>query len=171
MTRNHRQLASTAHPLGLQHTPEGLAVTNTHDHTWQTRSRHRTSEGTVIYQQCYCGRWQVRLVPCCVLTTTHDNHHLRLIAPPASVTDTPATDLPTGDRGKARRSRPRWLFAPIVASAWAESARYGSGDPPISRVALVGPTGRAMDAAALQQGTNGDGGGIVIVICQRHDAR
>ncbi|AVT30260.1 hypothetical protein C6361_13020 [Plantactinospora sp. BC1] len=30
-------------------------------HHWQTRSRHRTSDGIVSYQSCHCGMW--RLLP------------------------------------------------------------------------------------------------------------
>lgn len=29
-------------------------------HVWRTRSRHRTSEGTVYYQSCHCGLWRIR---------------------------------------------------------------------------------------------------------------
>ncbi|RGC66712.1 hypothetical protein C5N14_21850 [Micromonospora sp. MW-13] len=28
-------------------------------HVWQTRSRHRTSEGTLYYQSCHCGLWRI----------------------------------------------------------------------------------------------------------------
>lgn len=30
-------------------------------HVWRTRSRHRTSEGTLHYQSCHCGRWRIRV--------------------------------------------------------------------------------------------------------------
>ncbi|MFJ8580067.1 hypothetical protein [Micromonospora sp. NPDC093277] len=29
-------------------------------HVWRTRSRHRTSEGTLHYQSCHCGLWRIR---------------------------------------------------------------------------------------------------------------
>ncbi|MEE6258498.1 hypothetical protein [Plantactinospora sonchi] len=35
-------------------------MTDTDGHVWRTRSRHRTSEGTVHYQYCHCGLWRVR---------------------------------------------------------------------------------------------------------------
>jgi hypothetical protein len=31
----------------------------THDHHWTPKSRHRTSEGAVRYEQCACGQWRV----------------------------------------------------------------------------------------------------------------
>jgi hypothetical protein len=48
----------------------GHAVTAIHRHTWQTASRHPTSNGTVSYQRCRCGLWSVLLGPSRVLTTT-----------------------------------------------------------------------------------------------------
>ena len=41
----------------------GGVVINANEHTWQTRSRHSTSEGVVCYQHCHCGRWRVVLTP------------------------------------------------------------------------------------------------------------
>jgi hypothetical protein len=41
----------------------GHAVADTHRHTWQTSSRHHTSDGTVSYQRCHCGLWSVLLEP------------------------------------------------------------------------------------------------------------
>ncbi|MFD2762656.1 hypothetical protein [Micromonospora eburnea] len=35
-------------------------MSDSHGHVWRTRSRHRTSEGTVYYQFCHCGRWRIR---------------------------------------------------------------------------------------------------------------
>ena len=32
-----------------------------HEHAWQTRSRHPTSEGVVRYQRCHCGSWRALL--------------------------------------------------------------------------------------------------------------
>ncbi|MFK3984612.1 hypothetical protein ACI2K4_30095 [Micromonospora sp. NPDC050397] len=32
------------------------------DHVWRTRSRHRTSAGTVTYQSCHCGLWRLLTV-------------------------------------------------------------------------------------------------------------
>jgi hypothetical protein len=34
-----------------------------HEHGWQTRSRHPTSQGVVRYQRCRCGSWRVLLGP------------------------------------------------------------------------------------------------------------
>jgi hypothetical protein len=31
----------------------------THTHHWTTKSRHRTSQGTIGYQHCTCGRWRI----------------------------------------------------------------------------------------------------------------
>jgi hypothetical protein len=31
-----------------------------HAHHWTTRSRHRTSQGVITYDQCACGRWRVQ---------------------------------------------------------------------------------------------------------------
>jgi hypothetical protein len=31
-----------------------------HAHHWTTKSRHRTSQGVVAYDQCNCGRWRVQ---------------------------------------------------------------------------------------------------------------
>lgn len=31
----------------------------THAHHWTTKSRHRTSQGTIGYQHCTCGRWRI----------------------------------------------------------------------------------------------------------------
>ena len=47
----------------------GHAVADTHRHTWQTTSRHPTSNGTVSYQRCRCGLWSVLLGPSQVLAT------------------------------------------------------------------------------------------------------
>lgn len=34
-----------------------------HDHLWAVRSRHSTSEGAVLYEQCDgCGAWRIELV-------------------------------------------------------------------------------------------------------------
>ncbi|MFC7547255.1 hypothetical protein [Plantactinospora sp. GCM10030261] len=33
------------------------------DHSWRTRSRHHSVDGTVRYQSCHCGAWRVVLVP------------------------------------------------------------------------------------------------------------
>jgi len=38
-----------------------------HDHAWQTRSRHHSSEGTVSYQRCHCRSWRVLVGPLEVL--------------------------------------------------------------------------------------------------------
>ncbi|WP_146605057.1 hypothetical protein [Jiangella anatolica] len=35
-------------------------MTTTHVHRWTTKSRHRTSEGTVVYDGCTCGRLRIR---------------------------------------------------------------------------------------------------------------
>ncbi|WP_406108088.1 hypothetical protein [Micromonospora globbae] len=35
-------------------------MNDNHGHVWRTRSRHRTSEGTVHYQSCHCGLWRIR---------------------------------------------------------------------------------------------------------------
>ncbi|MEV6813256.1 hypothetical protein [Micromonospora sp. NPDC051296] len=35
-------------------------MSDSHGHVWRTRSRHRTSEGTLHYQSCHCGRWRIR---------------------------------------------------------------------------------------------------------------
>jgi hypothetical protein len=32
---------------------------STHQHSWQTSSSHRTSDGLVTYQSCRCGRWRI----------------------------------------------------------------------------------------------------------------
>ncbi|SDS88694.1 hypothetical protein SAMN04515669_2192 [Jiangella sp. DSM 45060] len=37
-----------------------VLMTVTHDHHWTTKSRHRTSEGIVVYDGCTCGRFRVR---------------------------------------------------------------------------------------------------------------
>ncbi|WP_203898494.1 hypothetical protein [Virgisporangium aliadipatigenens] len=34
-------------------------ISSSHRHDWQTRSRHRTSDGTVRYDRCRCGVWLV----------------------------------------------------------------------------------------------------------------
>jgi hypothetical protein len=33
------------------------------NHHWRVRSTHSTSEGTVRYETCACGRWRVSLRP------------------------------------------------------------------------------------------------------------
>jgi hypothetical protein len=40
---------------------DDAAMTADHEHAWQTRSCHRTSDGIVAYQRCRCGRWRLRL--------------------------------------------------------------------------------------------------------------
>lgn len=47
----------------------GHTATDTHRHTWQTASRHPTSDGTVSYQRCPCGQWSVLLGPNQLLAT------------------------------------------------------------------------------------------------------
>jgi hypothetical protein len=47
----------------------GHTMAEVHWHTWQTSSCHPTSEGTVSYQQCRCGLWQVHLGAGRVLAT------------------------------------------------------------------------------------------------------
>ncbi|MFJ3959012.1 hypothetical protein [Arthrobacter sp. NPDC090010] len=35
-----------------------------HEHLWGVRSRHPSSEGTVVYERCDgCGSWRVELLP------------------------------------------------------------------------------------------------------------
>ncbi|WP_169847157.1 hypothetical protein [Rhodococcus triatomae] len=34
-----------------------------HRHSWESASRHRTSEGMLHYQRCACGRWRMALLP------------------------------------------------------------------------------------------------------------
>jgi hypothetical protein len=38
-------------------------VISSNGHIWRTESRHPTSDGTVSYQRCHCGRWRVLLGP------------------------------------------------------------------------------------------------------------
>jgi hypothetical protein len=35
-------------------------LTAPHVHDWTTKSRHRTSEGVVVYDGCACGRLRIR---------------------------------------------------------------------------------------------------------------
>ncbi|MCW3814327.1 hypothetical protein ONA91_07630 [Micromonospora sp. DR5-3] len=35
-------------------------MSDSNGHVWRTRSRHRTSEGTLYYQSCHCGLWRIR---------------------------------------------------------------------------------------------------------------
>lgn len=36
-------------------------MTDIDEHTWRTRSSHRTSEGVLSYQKCSCGSWRLLL--------------------------------------------------------------------------------------------------------------
>jgi hypothetical protein len=53
---------------------------SSHEHAWQTRSRHPTTEGVVRYQRCHCGSWRALLGtrPAPVVETggrtTHSGH-------------------------------------------------------------------------------------------------
>ena len=37
---------------------EVAATRSFHEHAWQSRSCHLTSEGVVRYQRCHCGSWR-----------------------------------------------------------------------------------------------------------------
>jgi hypothetical protein len=56
------------------------AIPSFHEHAWQTRSRHPTSEGVVRYQRCLCGSWRALLGSRPALAvqtgdrTTYDGH-------------------------------------------------------------------------------------------------
>jgi hypothetical protein len=43
----------------LEHN-DGRMTPRPHVHDWTTASQHATSEGTISYQRCGCGRWRVR---------------------------------------------------------------------------------------------------------------
>ncbi|MDH2428319.1 hypothetical protein [Sphaerisporangium sp. TRM90804] len=34
-------------------------MTREHPHVWTELSRHRTSQGVVVYRHCHCRTWQV----------------------------------------------------------------------------------------------------------------
>lgn len=46
---------------GAMHELEVPATRSFHEHAWQTRSRHPTSDGVVRYQRCHCGSWRALL--------------------------------------------------------------------------------------------------------------
>jgi hypothetical protein len=46
---------------GAMNEPRVPATRSFHEHAWQTRSRHPTSEGVVRYQRCRCGSWRALL--------------------------------------------------------------------------------------------------------------
>ncbi len=66
------------------------ATCSFHEHAWQTRSRHPTSEGVVRYQRCRCGSWRALLG-----------------SRPALAVKTGARTTYNGHQGLTQRSRPR----------------------------------------------------------------
>jgi hypothetical protein len=63
MTVTKAPVASTRHRLVLD--PEAGG------HVWSTVSCHPTSEGSVIYQRCWCGVWRVLLSGGTPMRTEH----------------------------------------------------------------------------------------------------
>lgn len=39
-----------------------MSMADSNEHQWAARSRHRTSEGIVVYESCHCGLARIRLI-------------------------------------------------------------------------------------------------------------